>query len=83
MWKRAKNGALRKRSSKAGGLWREEKEGALCGAGAVGDGREGKARELVKGRAGCSIGQKDLDGWWNFVGVFSGRPLWSLGPGTM
>ena len=75
MWKRAKNGALCKRASKADGLWREEKEGVLCGAGAVGVGREGKARELVKGRAGCSIGQKGLDGWWNFIGASLGRPV--------
>ena len=32
-------------------MWCEKKEGALCGAGAVGDGREGRARRLVKGRA--------------------------------
>ena len=37
-------------------MWCEKKEGVLCGAGAVGDGREGRARGLVKGRARCSVG---------------------------
>jgi hypothetical protein len=80
LWKRAKSGALCKRASKAGGLWCEKKEGVLCGAGAVGDGREGRARGLVKGRARCSIGQKHLDGWWNFIGVFPAAPLGAWAP---
>ena len=36
--------------------------------------------ELEWGRDGCSIGQKDLDSWWNFNGLFLVAPFGAWAP---